>query len=819
MATLLQDIRYAFRVLLKTPGFVLVTVLTLALGIGANTALFSIVNAVLLNPLPFPDSDRLVTFYESKPHFEKGSFSYLDFEDLQQQNQSFSAMGAYRETQYAMTSPGTGEQVYAEMVSAEVLPMIGVKPIAGRLFTKNEDRLDAEPVVLLDAEFWEQKFSSSTEILNKVVTLDGRNYTVVGVVPGRLGLDIQNFGSAKKINVYTLMGQFDDPAFRDRANSWGTDGIARLKPGVTIEQARAELVTLTHRLAVMHPAENAGISATVLGLKEEMVGDVRPILLVLLGAVGFVLLIACVNVANLLLVRATGRSREFAVRVALGASQGRLVRQLLTESVLLGLAGGAFGLLLAAWGTQAALALLPTALPRSGNVSMDGHVMLFTFAISTFSGILFGLTPALRMARSNAQASLKEGGRVSTARQRTQSVFVAVEMALALVLLIGAGLMIRTLRELWNAGAGFDPHQVLMFGISTPLPSAKPTPAMLNAGLRKMHDAVASIPGVNSLSLSWGATPMRGDEEEQLWIEGEPKPTDANQRKWTLRYVVEPDYFDTMRISLLRGRLFTQADDERSAPVALVDDRFAKQYFAGADPIGKYLNLMSYQKKVQIVGVVNHVKQFGLSADDTSSLHAQIYLPIAQSTDQPSVGATLFAVVFVRSSESLGRLSDTIRQSLQQTGANQIMTSPSTMEETVLRSVRRERFLLSLLGIFAGLALLLSSIGIYGVVSYLVGLRTHEIGIRMALGAQEWDVLRLIMGSGLRMALVGVVIGFLASLAATRLLINMLYGVKPFDPLTFVCVVVVLSVVTMLACYAPARKASKVEPLVALRYE
>lgn len=817
MGTLLQDVRYAFRILLKTPGFVIVTVLTLALGIGANTALFSIVNAVLLNPLPFPDSHQLVTFYESKPHFQKGSFSYLDFQDLEKASQSFSSMAAYRTVEYAMTSPGDPVNVRGEMITARLFSMIGVKPVIGRDFRVDEDRQNAEAVVLLDQDFWQKQFGSSRDILNRVVTLDGRNFTVVGVVPHDLGLEVQNFHGRR--DVYVLMGQNSDPEFFKRSASWGTDGIARMKPGVSIEQARAELNTEVKRISADYPDSHADVGATVVPIKDEIVGNVRPTLLILLGAVGLVLLIACVNVANLMLVRATGRSREFSIRVALGASQTRIVRQLLTESVVLGLAGGALGVLLASWGIQAGLRMVPEALPRTEHVGIDSHVLLFTLLISLLAGVLFGLAPALRMSQSRTHDTLKEGSRGSQGRRRTQSVFVAVEMALALVLLVSAGLMLRTLKSLWDINPGFSAKNVLYFETAVPLPSSSPTPEMLRAGLQRIRENLKSIPAVDSFALTWGATPMNSDDEEQFWVEGRPKPADASGQQWALQYIVEPEYFRTMQIDLKQGRLLTTADDERSRPVIVVDEKLARQYFPGESAVGKYLNLIGYKKKVEIVGVVNHVKQFGLSADDLNSLQAQIYVPLAQSVDQPYTGASLGARVYLRSSVPPLEMSERIRRTLQGAGTQEIIASAEPMQYFVEKSVANQRFLMSLLGGFAAIALALATIGIYGVASYLVGQRTREIGIRMALGAQQSDVLRLIMGSGLRMALVGVAIGFVASLAATRLLINMLYGVKPFDPLTFVCVVAVLSAVTMLACYAPARRASKVEPLVALRYE
>lgn len=819
METLLLDLKYGFRVLLKNLGFTTVAILTLALGIGVNTALFSIVNAVLLDPLPYPHSEQLVTLYESKPHFEKGSFSYPDFLDLQSQNHSFSSLAAYRDTGYTLSGNGPSERVTAEMVTGDLFAILGIKPILGRVFTPQEDRLGAPPVVLLGDELWKRKFRSASDVVGKEIALDGKGYTVVGVVPSSLDLFIQNFNN--KRDVYVLMGQYDDEEFRKRVTAWGTDGIARLKPDVTLDQARADTATIAHRLASDYPDIDNGIGVSILPLKEEMVGDVRPFLLVLLGAVGFVLLIACVNVANLLLSRATARTREFAVRLALGASQGRVVRQLLTESVLLALAGGVFGLLLAKWASLASLRWLPRALPRADRISLDARVLIFTFVISLLAGVMFGLAPALRVSATNLYETIKEGGRgFSAGRHRAQSVLVTAEIAMALVLLIGAGLMVRTLTRLWNVDPGFDPHHVQIFSVSASLPNSHPSQEMVASAVRQIHENVKATPGVDAVSLSWGAFPMASDDETQFWIQGQPKPASVKDMDWTLEYVIEPDFFNVMRIQLKRGRLLTNQDNNQHSPtVVVVDERFAQKFFPNQEVLGQHIFLYRYDKTAEIVGVVRHISQFGLGADDSSSLQAQIYIPLMQLADGVQSVASIDALVFVRSNQDETALEDQIRRTLQEKGGQFTIGFPTSMDKAVRKSVASQRFFMLLLGAFAFLALVLASVGIYGVISYVVGQRTREIGIRMALGAQRTDVLRMVLQQGLIMALAGVAIGVTAALAVTRLMSSMLYGVKSSDPVTFGAVGLLLCAIAMLACYVPAHRAARVDPIIALRYE
>jgi predicted permease len=528
-----------------------------------------------------------------------------------------------------------------------------------------------------------------------------------------------------------------------------------------------------------------------------------------------------VNVANLLLARSTSRQREFAVRVALGAQQGRVIRQLLTESVLLAFSGGALGLLLAKWGTRAGLAALPQALPRASEVGIDSRVLVFTAVASLMVGVAFGMAPALKMSAENLIDTLKNTGRAfSGARLQVQRAFVVVEMATALVLLVGAGLMVRSLFSLWNVNPGFDPHRVLSFSVTLPPAMSTATSSSIRAALRDVEQKVNAIPGIEASSFTWGALPLGDDDEELFWIEGRPKPATTNDMNWTLKYVVSPDYLKVMRIPLLRGRFITEQDNENSRRVAVIDEEFAKKFFPGEDPIGRRLRSGDGDTdSAEIVGVAGHVNQWGLDSDSTQTLRAEMYLSLMQLPDK-TIGQLPSGIgMLVRSQNDSPALFASIRNSFNQANSEVVLYAPETMDATVAATLADKRFAMILLGVFAALALLLASIGIYGVLSYLVGQRTQEIGVRMALGAQRFDVVRMILADGIRFTLIGVGIGLAAAFALTRLMASMLFGVKPTDPLTFAAVAALLCVVALLACYLPAQRAMKVNPIVALRYE
>jgi predicted permease len=513
-----QDLRYAVRMLAKAPAFTAVAILTLALGIGANTALFSVINSVLLAPLPFPQPDRLMALFTQRVSFTTGSISYPNFLDWQRNNRTFASLAAYTPNDFNLTGSGQAEHVAGEMISANFFSTLGLQPGSGRWFTADEDRQGGAPVAIISAGLWKRKFGSAGNIVNGRMTLNGVGYTIVGVTPETFHLRLMNFPN--DIEVYTPIGQFNDPVFLDRSSGMGTKGIGRLKPGVTVEQARADMDSVAGQLAAAYPVENKDSAINVMTLKDSMVAEIRPFLLMLMAAVGFVLLIACVNVANLSLARAMGRSREFAIRTALGAGTKRVVGQLLTESVLLAAGGGALGLLFAVWGKHGAISLLSGSLPRAQEVSLDWRVLLFTFAISIVSGILFGLAPAIRTIRPSVQEALKEGGRgFSGGRHRAQGLFVAVELSMAVVLLIGAGLMLKSLSRLWDSNPGFDPNHVLTFDIALPPAMANADAEAIRAQLRETHRRLAAIPGVESVSTLRGSLPMGSDSEDPFWVE------------------------------------------------------------------------------------------------------------------------------------------------------------------------------------------------------------------------------------------------------------------------------------------------------------
>jgi predicted permease len=828
LESILQDVQYAARMLLKSLSFAAIAIFTLALGIGANTAIFSVVSGVLLNPLPYRNANQIVSMFEEIPNFKNGSISYPNFLDWQRMNRSFSAMAAYRSTGCNLSGKGEPEHLDGEMISAGFFEILGVNPIMGRTFRKEEDRLGANPTAMISEALWKRKFGSAPDIIGKQLVVDGVDRTVVGVVPSNFRLRIQNFQRGTSLNdIYTPIGEYNEPRFyRDRGAGWGMDAIGLLKPGVTLEQARGNMDRVSRQLTAAYPDVDSHEKANLIPLKEEMVGDMRPVLLVLLGSVAFVLLISCVNVANLLLARSTSRQREFSIRIALGAGRMRIIRQLLTESVLLALIGGALGLLLASFGTTAAIAAAPRAVPRAEEIGLDLRVLLFTVFVSLIAGVVFGLAPALKTVRANIGGALKESGRaVAGTRSRAHGVFVVIEMAMALVLLVGAGLMIRTLFVLWRVDPGFNPTNVMSFEVS-PQPSLKQqTPAAIRAFLRQMQHQLASTPQVESASLSWAARPMGSDSEDYFWFVGRPRPARRTEMPMGIEYVVEPDYLKTLQIPLKRGRFLTNADREHAPSVVVIDETLAERYFRGQDPIGQYLDLNTNpadQDKMpnpRIIGIVGHVNQWGLDSDVANPLHAQMYLSFAQIPDKYMSRMAEGTGVYIRGKRPGVPSFETLRHRLLMLNGEVVAFDAEQMDETVARSIASKRFSMTLLAVFAGLALLLASIGIYGVLSYLVGQRTQEIGVRMALGAERFHVLRMILSDGARMTLLGVGIGVVAALGLTRLMSSMLFGVKATDPPTFVIVAFTLCAIALLACYVPARRAMNVDPMVALRYE
>ena len=809
METLFQNLRYTIRALRKSPGFTAVAVITLALGIGANTAIFSVVNAVLLRPLPYKDDSRLVVILNKG----RNPVAPANFIDWRSQSQSFSQMGAAEYWTPNLTGTDNPEKLWALHVTPDIFPMLGVQPLLGRMFLPEEQQAGKEHEVVLSYSLWQSHFAGNPEIIGRSVALSGENYTVVGVMPREF-----KFAPfwATKAQLWAPLAL--GPRLADRGGS-SLRVFARLKPGVTLEQAQAEMVGITGRLEREFPGTNQDMQ--VISLREKVVGNIRPALLVLLGAVGFVLLIACANVSHMLLARAAARREEIALRTALGAGRWDVIRQLLTESVALALLGGGAGLLLAVWGVRVLLAISPAAIPRVETVGVDGLVLLFALAISLLTGLAFGMAPAWSATAVNLRDALKEGKRGSSEglrRNRLRGLLVGSEFALAVMLLAGAGLMVRTFLALQNVDAGFDPHGVLsmVVGVAgTEQASGGHTGNFYQGVLRK----VAAVPGVQSVS-GINHLPLAGDEWGfPFYIEGRPPEPPGKDLVATYRAVF-PGYFRTMRIPILRGRDVTDADNLRAPGVVVINDYIARRYWPGEDAIGKRITFDDPAKNPSWLTVVGVTKNTARS-NWTSPPEEEVFLPYLQNRaylDAPSPPFAYLTLV-VRTGLDPAALAPAIRGAIHSLDANIPLSEIQTMDHVVAEATGQSRFYLILLGTFAAVALVLAGVGIYGVMSYSVSRRTHEIGVRMALGAQGRDVLRLVVFQGIIQALAGVAVGLAGALALSRLMGGLLYGTQPTDPATFAAVVVVLSAVAIAASYIPARRAAKVDPMVALRYE
>ena len=820
MWVLIQDLRYGLRMLAKNPGFTAVAVIALALGIGANTAIFSVVNGVLLRPLPYRDPGRLMRLSESSPDFRTMSVAYPNFVDWKDQNRSFAGLAAVRWNDYDVSGGGEPEHLSGKMVSADFFRLLGVTPVLGRDFDSRADRLGAAPVVLIGGGWWSRRFASSPAVLGRQLTLNGRSYTIAGVVPASFQIEGQ-------ADVYTLLEQWDDILVRSREMHPGIYVVGRLKPGVTEAQAQSEMAAIAARLAEAYPKSNSKHGINVAPLAGVIVGDVRPTLLVLVGAVGFVLLISCANVANLLLARSTRRQKEMAIRCAIGAGRGRVVRQLLTESVVLALAGGIAGLAIARWGTQAVLATVPGGLPRMENIGVDGWVLGFTLGISLLTGIVFGLAPALQVSASDLHEMLKEGSRGSSAGpRRVRNLLVVSEVAAALVLLAGAGLMLRTIWSLARVNPGFEPGHVLTFSIGLS-PANTSNSARILETFDQTVDRIQSVPGVKSAGVS-ALIPLGGNDNEMpFYVKGRPRPTSQGDMLWTLLYVTSPGYLKAMEIPLLRGRYFGPEDMRRGSHVVVIDEVMARTVFPHEDPLGKSIMVADLggdlgpelAAPMEIVGIVGHVNHWGLDSDSTARVRSELYLPLAQVPDQFMKGTAESCVFVVRTGADPLATLPAVRRAVLEAGHDQPVYGVRTMDQIVSASIAGRRFSMLLLGIFAGLALLLAAVGIYGVISYTVAQRTREIGIRMALGAGQADVLKVVVAQGMVPVLAGLAIGLAASLGLTRLMAGLLYGVNAGDPVTFMGVALVLAAVALVATVVPARRATRVAPVVALRYE
>jgi predicted permease len=808
-------VEFSIRMLVRSPSFAIVAILTLALGIGANTAIFSVVQSVVLAPLPFNQPDRLVWVRENSTSLKREmSVSYPDFHDWQIQSGSFQEMVAVRYLGFDLTSPGAPEHVDGNQITEGFFSTLGAQLTLGREFSPEEDRPNGAPVVIISNRLWKNRFAGNPKALGTPIILDGVGYTIIGILPS----EFHSWISANDADVYTPLGQ-GDPFFINDRTVHSVLCIARLGPGITITQASAEMSAIESRLRQIYPAADRGVEAEVVPLKQEIVGDARQTLLLLLGVVGLVLLIACANVANLLLARSVARTREFAIRLALGAGRARIVRQLVSESVLLSLAGGVLGLVLAKWAMSPALIVMAGTLPRGEKIGVNIPVLLFTFAVSMVVGILFGLAPAFKGANTDLQPALKEGTRGSAGGQhRAQRVLVVVQMALTLVLLTGASLLFRTIHNLWQVDPGFDTQHLITFKVGLS-PSATRTGATMRATYQQLIDRIRQIPGVQSADLTTLVPLSHTSNAGPFWI-GNVEPNYVSEAPRALYYETGPDYLRAMGLPLMRGRFFTPEDNSKSEPVIVIDSALARTYFPNRNPVGQTITV-GHWRPARIIGVVAHVRHWGLGDPDLYTQN-QIYISFYQLPDE---SVPLFRgdiTLIVRTALDATAIVDAIKPVVYGVDSGQPIYSIRTMREIVARSMTSERFIMILLGAFAGLALLLASVGMYGVISYSMSRRVREIGIRMALGAERSDVLRIVIGQGVRLALAGVAIGAAAALILTRLLSSfshLLYGIGASDPFTFVAVSLVLISAALLACYFPARRAATVDPIVALRYE
>ncbi|HEY4364008.1 MAG TPA: ABC transporter permease [Bryobacteraceae bacterium] len=820
MDTLL-DLRYALRRLAANPGFTCAAVLTLALGIGANTAIYSVIDGVLLHPVPFPEPERLV-YLDEKTGKDEGSISYLNLVDWQKQNQGFEGIAGWLNDLLTLTGRGEAEQMMVKRVSSNFFSVLRVQPLAGRVFTAEEDRRGGAPVVMLGEDFWRRRFGADPKMVGQTLTLNGTDYAVIGIVPSRVRLDRE--GKSFNNDVFVPLGQQGDPLFYERGVGYGTLGVGRLKAGVSVEQAQAEMSGIMANLEREYPDDNSHKEASLAPFISHEIGDLRPALLALGAAVGFVLLIACTNIANLTLARSAGRSQEFAVRIALGAGRGRLTRQLLTESVVLSLGAGALGILIADWTTDAALRVLPSALPAIARVAINSRVLWFSFGVSAVTGVLFGLVPALKASSIGLQESLKQGGRGAIrGRHRIQHALIVAEVALTMVLLVGAGLMMRSLQKIWNVNPGLNPDGVTVFytGLSG---AHAANPAAIRTAAKELNDRLSTLPGVTAASVEFGGLPFQGNTSLGFTSEFDPpmpKAGAAGPRNLRIAtfYAGGPDYFKTMGIPLLRGRAFTPQDTVDHPLVLIVDEELARAVFPGQDALGKHLRIQLFGAPAEIIGIAGHVKHAGLDSDATAAIRSQMYAPYEQLPDAILPLATSVVTCVVRSNVATADLMKSVRREMASFDSERAVHSERSMVEAISDSLAKRRFSLMVLGAFAGLALVLAMIGIYGVVSYFVSQRTNEIGVRLALGARAGDIFLDVLGEGGKLGAIGVGLGLAGAAGLTRLMQSMLFGVSSTDVATFAGAAVALFGLTMVACYLPARRAVRIDPMAALRSE
>jgi putative ABC transport system permease protein len=806
MQSLRQVLPYAIRTWLAAPGFTAIAILTMALGIGANTAIFSVINAVLLRPLPYPNSERLVRIWETEAELDKAPIAPADFLDWKQQNQSFEQLAAFRSQSLNFTGGQEPERIRGARVSANFFSLVGIQPALGRSFTEDEDQSGHNQVLVLSDELWRRRFGGDRNIVGTTVLVNDRNYVVIGVTPRGATFP------TKQAEVWTP-NAFNEVEKKTRRTHY-ISAIGRLKPNVTLAQAQAEMTGIASRLEQQYPASNTKVGVKLIALKEEVIGNVQPLLAVLLVTVICVLLIACGNVANLLLARAVTRQKEIAIRNALGASRRRIIRQMLTESVLLSLAGGVLGLALALWGIYLLVSLKPANISRLTEIQLDARALAFTVVLSLLTGLVFGLFPALHVSTPNLNESLKEGGKnqgTGPRQHRLRNLLVISEVALSLMLAIGAGLLIKSFVRLSNVDLGFDQHGLLTMEIALP-PSKYQDSQRQVTFFQQALESLKSMPNVQHVG-AISDLPLLGGNSTIFQVEGVPAITEG-EKPLTEYRLINADYFRAMRIPLLKGRFFTEQDNKTSTGVVIISETLANRFLPGQDPLGKRLGLSNPPDWREVVGVVRDVRDYGPDIQP----NPQCYVPYLQNTPDYLEGSSSSMALVVRADSPVS-LTGVVRHQIQALDKNQPIQNLRTMEEIFAESVAQRRFNMLLISLFAGLALLLATLGVYGVISYSVTERIHEFGIRMALGAQPADVLKLVLSQGIKLAAAGIILGLIAAFAITRLLSSLLYGVTATDPVIFIAASFLMATIALLASYHPARKATKVHPMIALRTE
>jgi len=802
LINLIQDLRYSVRVLAKNAGFTAVAVLTLALGVGVNAAIFSIINSTLLTPLPYKNPDRLVWLGTMHPRFNHPiPISAPDFLDWKSQNNVFDHMAAIWTDGFTLTGKGEPEILPGALVSADFFELFDERPERGRSFVEGEDQPGHSHVAVLSYDLWKNRFGSNPNVIGSSLTLDGESYTTVGIAP-------RGFAYPSWVQFWSPI--VIDTQHHPRGNHY-LRAIGRLRAGVTLSAAQAQMSTIARRIASTYPDSNQGVGIRLVLLKERLVQFIRPALLVLFGSVGFVLLIACANVANLSLAKATKRQKEIALRTALGAGRFRLIRQFLTESLVLSFLAAGVGVLVATWSLDLLRALKPDSIPDVNSIHLDLHVLGFLLAIAFLVGIILGLAPAWHASRLHVNDSLKESvgvGAGGTSGIQLRNVLVVAEVALSLVLLVGAGLMVRSFARLLSIGPGYDPDKLLTFQISLP-DSRYPKDSNVVAFYREALERISACPGVQSVAISNTLPPSGGETDAAFYVEGH-KPGNLNEAPGTIYDPISPGYFQTLKTPLIAGRYFTEQENSDKSRVVIINETMAREFFGGREAVGKRMNAEAYGIKgwLEVVGVVADQRFFGWDND----LYPGTYFPYGVS---PVKGMAFV----VRTKIDPMAVSSSVRQAIWSIDKDLPFTEVQTMDQRLSQSFAGRRFYMILLGIFSALALVLSLVGIYGVMSYSVAQRTREIGVRMALGAERRHVVSLVLGRGLVLTLIGTVAGLAGAFALTRFLASLLYDVHPTDVATFVVVSLLLAAIATLACYVPARRATKVDPLVALRYE